>query len=189
MVEFADLALNSSNDIPMKPNASLAFLSRKFDRPLPHHHPQAILALVALTAAALARPEPPVGGGRSYLPPQSSNGGYPGGRPSAPPSAQYGPPSDKYGPPKDATEDPYAEPASYKFEYKVKDEEAALDFGHQEEREGEEAKGEFRVLLPDGRTQVVTYTADESGYHPEIKYEEAQGGYPKGPSKGQQGPY
>ncbi|XP_046401118.1 pro-resilin-like [Ischnura elegans] len=142
-----------------------------------------ILVLAALTAAALARPEPPVD--RSYLPPSSTGNGYPSGKPSP----QYGPPSKNYGAPKGTTEDPLAEPASYKFQYKVLDEEAGLDFGHQEEREGEVAKGEYRVLLPDGRTQIVTYTADEDGYHPEVKYEEAKGGYPRGPSKGPQGPY
>ncbi|KAG8226204.1 hypothetical protein J437_LFUL006304 [Ladona fulva] len=76
------------------------------------------------------------------------------------------------------------EPANYNFQYQVNDEEAGANFGHEEQREGEDAKGEYRVLLPDGRTLVVAYTADERGFIPEIRYEEPQGGYGRGPQKG-----
>ena len=33
--------------------------------------------------------------------------------------------------------------------------------------------GEYRVALPDGRVQIVTYTADENGYRPYISYVKA----------------
>ncbi|XP_042889398.1 DNA-directed RNA polymerase II subunit rpb1-like [Penaeus japonicus] len=62
-------------------------------------------------------------------------------------------------------------PARYAFTYDVKDDYSGNDFGHQESRHGHTASGQYRVLLPDGRTQVVTYTADETGYHPVITYE------------------
>ncbi|KAG8226212.1 hypothetical protein J437_LFUL006313 [Ladona fulva] len=126
--------------------------------------------LLAVLAVAVARPEAPLD--RRYLP--------------ANPAPVYGPPAPRYGPPgyqsgKPVTEDPLAVPASYKFDYKVKDDEAGLDFGHEEAREGDEATGRYYVLLPDGRTMIVTYVANNDGYHPEIKFEEAKGGYPRGP--------
>ncbi|KAG8226217.1 hypothetical protein J437_LFUL006318 [Ladona fulva] len=88
----------------------------------------------------------------------------------------YGPPGFQNGAPIGATEDPLAEPASYQFSYKVEDEEAGLNFGHEEAREGDEATGEYFVLLPDGRTLRVTYVANNDGYQPEITYEEPKNG-------------
>ncbi|KAG8226221.1 hypothetical protein J437_LFUL006323 [Ladona fulva] len=143
---------------------------------------QAVI-LLALLAVAAARPEAPLD--RRYLPPGGSNGhrnGNGNGHRHVAPSPQYGPPGFTNGSPIGATEDPLAEPASYKFAYKVQDEEAGLDFGHEEAREGDEATGEYRVLLPDGRTLIVTYVANNDGYQPEIRYEEAKGGYQRGPN-------
>lgn len=34
-----------------------------------------------------------------------------------------------------------------------------------------EATGTYHVLLPDGRTQIVDYVADQDGYRPMIRYE------------------
>lgn len=48
----------------------------------------------------------------------------------------------------------YEEPAKYEFQYDVQDEQAGLDFGHKEQREGSVATGKYYVLLPDGRKQV-----------------------------------
>ena len=67
----------------------------------------------------------------------------------------------------------------YEFGYKVKDEPSYNDFGHQESSDGTVVSGSYSVLLPDGRTQTVTYTVSgDSGYVAEVKYEgEAQ--YPE----------
>lgn len=109
------------------------------------------------------------------------------------PAASYGAPApaQAYGPPSNSYSDSYSaggngngngqgyeEPAKYEFQYDVQDQQAALDFGHQEKRDGSVATGKYYVLLPDGRKQIVNYIADENGYRPTITYEEAnQGGY------------
>ncbi|XP_046999779.1 pro-resilin-like [Schistocerca americana] len=86
-------------------------------------------------------------------------------------SPVYGVPGYGYGR-AGAQEDPLAEPANYEFSYSVQDGETLSDFGQEESRQGESAQGQYRVLLPDGRKQVVTYQADEDGYRPTIEYED-----------------
>lgn len=44
-------------------------------------------------------------------------------------------------------------------------------FGQEETRQYENARGSYHVLLPDGRTQIVEYEADQDGYKPHIRYE------------------
>ena len=67
----------------------------------------------------------------------------------------------------------YAEPANYEYNYAVKDEYAGVDFNANEAREGYATNGGYRVVLPDGRTQIVTYTVadDYSGYVADVQYE------------------
>lgn len=74
------------------------------------------------------------------------------------------------------------EPANYAFQYDVLAPEYNVEFGHQESRQNDNAKGSYYVLLPDGRKQKVVYTADANGYNPVITYE--GGGYSKGGSGG-----
>lgn len=62
-------------------------------------------------------------------------------------------------------------PSNYAFGYSVNDEYTGEDFSHTEIRDGYTTSGEYRVALPDGRIQIVTYTADENGYHADVKYE------------------
>ncbi|XP_042855741.1 cuticle protein 19-like [Penaeus japonicus] len=67
-------------------------------------------------------------------------------RPDSPPS--YGPPA-------------YKEPGMpFDFAYAVKDDYTGNDFAHDETSDGKVTSGSYRVLLPDGRTQIVTFTAD-----------------------------
>ncbi|XP_011686049.1 PREDICTED: pro-resilin-like isoform X2 [Wasmannia auropunctata] len=63
------------------------------------------------------------------------------------------------------------DPANYEFSYEVQDAAAGLDFGHREMRKDLEATGTYHVLLPDGRTQIVDYIADQNGYRPMVRYE------------------
>eukprot|EP00095_Tigriopus_kingsejongensis_P002849 snap_masked-scaffold442_size170051-processed-gene-0.6 protein:Tk02849 transcript:snap_masked-scaffold442_size170051-processed-gene-0.6-mRNA-1 annotation:"hypothetical protein TcasGA2_TC007259" len=53
----------------------------------------------------------------------------------------------------------------YSFNYQVNAPEYANDYGHQEQSDGNVVRGTYRVALPDGRIQIVTYTADhDTGY-------------------------
>ncbi|XP_047509434.1 pro-resilin-like [Pieris napi] len=63
------------------------------------------------------------------------------------------------------------EPAKYQFSYEVDDAETGTKFGHSEQRDGDVAIGEYNVVLPDGRKQIVEYEADQDGYKPQIRYE------------------
>ena len=59
----------------------------------------------------------------------------------------------------------------YDFAYSVQDDETGSAYSHQEERKGDVTTGEYRVTLPDGRIQIVSYTADENGYRANVSYE------------------
>lgn len=66
----------------------------------------------------------------------------------------------------------FLQPKSYEFGYSVKDDATGNDFGRRETSDGETVRGEYRVQLPDGRTQIVTYTADwRTGFHADVRYE------------------
>lgn len=71
---------------------------------------------------------------------------------------------------------PEEEPSNYEFQYGVKDAYTGQDFKHTEKHNGDKTSGSYAVALPDGRTQVVTYTADDAnGFVAEVVYEgEAQ---------------
>ncbi|XP_046455915.1 pro-resilin-like [Daphnia pulex] len=69
-------------------------------------------------------------------------------------------------------------PRPYSFNYDVKDKESYADFVHSESSDTKVTTGSYRVELPDGRTQIVSYRADENGYTADVTYEgEAQ--YPE----------
>ncbi|TRY78110.1 hypothetical protein TCAL_09472 [Tigriopus californicus] len=73
--------------------------------------------------------------------------------------------------------DPYheEEPKNYAYGYDVKEYD---EYGNpnvhskHEERDGYQVKGQYRVQLPDCRTQIVDYYVDEyKAYHADVKYE------------------
>ncbi|XP_071533309.1 cuticle protein 19-like isoform X2 [Panulirus ornatus] len=78
--------------------------------------------------------------------------------------------------------DPYSHPPiPYEFRYGVRDQYYGTDFGHEEESNGASVRGRYYVLLPDGRRQVVTYTADhQRGFIATVTYENV-GFRPQGP--------
>lgn len=59
----------------------------------------------------------------------------------------------------------------YNFGYAVNDAPTYNNFAHQETADTKAVTGSYRVALPDGRTQIVTYKADEYGYVADVKYE------------------
>ena len=67
----------------------------------------------------------------------------------------------------------YDTPAQYEYNYAVQDHYNNVDFGANEGRNGYATNGGYRVALPDGRTQIVTYTVADaySGYVADVQYE------------------
>ncbi|CAL4070544.1 unnamed protein product [Meganyctiphanes norvegica] len=95
-------------------------------------------------------------------------------------AAVMGDSSPSYGPPPSYHAPSYKEPGMpYDFAYAVNDDYKGVNFAHDESSDGHVTSGSYRVALPDGRTQIVTFTAThEGGYEAEVTYEgEAQ--YPE----------
>lgn len=61
---------------------------------------------------------------------------------------------------------------NYAFSYTVRDQKTGDDFSHSQQSSGSATNGEYRVRLPDGRTQIVSYTADENGYKANVRYDD-----------------
>ncbi|XP_027224138.2 uncharacterized protein [Penaeus vannamei] len=74
------------------------------------------------------------------------------------------------------TEAPYKNKGkSYNYHYGVGSVYHGTNYRHQESSDGDTVHGEYRVQLPDGRVQVVKYTADhKNGFVPIITYEGPQ---------------
>merc|ERR1711970_1077911 len=63
-------------------------------------------------------------------------------------------------------------PPVYNYQYGVNDPEySGAVFSQQEKRADYDTNGEYRVNLPDGRVQIVTYSAGPEGYVADVKYE------------------
>ncbi|XP_026317932.1 pro-resilin-like [Hyposmocoma kahamanoa] len=80
-------------------------------------------------------------------------------------------------------------PKAYEFGYSVKDAQSGNDYDRHETSDGNVVKGEYRVQLPDGRTQIVTYHADwKTGFHADVRYE-GEARYPEPIQNNYQGGY
>ncbi|KAJ0170627.1 hypothetical protein K1T71_013998 [Dendrolimus kikuchii] len=110
---------------------------------------------------------------RNYLPPST---GY------SAPSSNYLPPTFNSNPRRESHNQDHGfpdthghenqVPKSYEFGYSVKDAHSGNDYNRRESSDGNVVRGEYRVQLPDGRTQIVTYHADwQTGFHAEVRYE------------------
>ena len=74
-----------------------------------------------------------------------------------------------------------SEPASYSYQWAVKDDYSNNNYGQTETRNGDKTTGSYSVLLPDGRTQTVTYSVDGyGGYVADVTYE-GEAKYPEAP--------
>lgn len=57
----------------------------------------------------------------------------------------------------------------FDFAYAVQDAESGNDYSHNAVSDGDVTRGEYRVQLPDGRLQIVRYTADwKNGFNSEV---------------------
>merc|ERR1712109_292163 len=92
--------------------------------------------------------------------------------PFKPVPAKYKPSPVKYKPVYEEEEEDYA-PQPYKYEYGVQDDYTNAAFAKSEsQNEVGTVTGSYKVNLPDGRIQTVTYTADEvGGFKAEVTYE------------------
>ncbi|GAB0086976.1 LOC108078764 [Sergentomyia squamirostris] len=62
--------------------------------------------------------------------------------------------------------------AGYAFGYRVRDFHTGNDYGHTQNRDLDGVtRGQYHILLPDGRIQNVRYTADDDGFHAQITYD------------------
>ncbi|CAK9818423.1 resilin [Anthophora quadrimaculata] len=132
------------------------------------------------------------GGGGDFGGRPSTSYGAPGGGGDAGafggrPSNAYGPPSNAYGPPGGGQfgggyqDNAYGgRPQPYSFQYEVYDPPSGNDYSQRESSDGNVVQGEYRVLLPDSRTQIVKYMADDAnGYTADVQYE-GQAQYSRG---------
>merc|ERR1711936_991410 len=117
-----------------------------------------------------------------YGPSAVPYGPSPPGQYRAPPAKSYSQP-----PPVYKEEEEEFAPQPYKYEYGVQDDYSKAAFAKSEtQNEVGAVTGSYKVNLPDGRIQTVSYTADPvNGYKAVVSYEgepvyppEPEGGYP-----------
>nr|XP_027233377.1 proteoglycan 4-like [Penaeus vannamei] len=59
----------------------------------------------------------------------------------------------------------------YNFQWGVEDADSGNVFAHHEDSDGSSTRGQYRVNLPDGRVQVVTFYDNGEGFHANVSYE------------------
>ncbi|KAH8398231.1 hypothetical protein KR222_009069, partial [Zaprionus bogoriensis] len=64
--------------------------------------------------------------------------------------------------------------SKYAFGYRIRDSHTGNDFGHKQNRDLHGVtRGQYHILLPDGRVQNVFYHADDTGFHADVSFESA----------------
>ncbi|XP_041449073.1 LOW QUALITY PROTEIN: uncharacterized protein LOC111075645 [Drosophila obscura] len=62
--------------------------------------------------------------------------------------------------------------SKYAFGYRIRDFHTGNDFGHKQNRDFHGVtRGQYHILLPDGRIQNVIYHADDTGFHADVSFE------------------
>ncbi|XP_033247864.1 pro-resilin-like isoform X2 [Drosophila miranda] len=62
--------------------------------------------------------------------------------------------------------------SKYAFGYRIRDFHTGNDFGHKQNRDYHGVtRGQYHILLPDGRIQNVIYHADDTGFHADVSFE------------------
>uniref|UniRef100_A0A0K2UZ19 Cuticular protein hypothetical 5 [Bombyx mori] n=1 Tax=Lepeophtheirus salmonis TaxID=72036 RepID=A0A0K2UZ19_LEPSM len=65
-------------------------------------------------------------------------------------------------------------PVSYGYNYGVVDDESGVNMSADELAENGVVSGSYKVVLPDGRMKIVTYTVEgDSGFVADVQFEEA----------------
>jgi len=102
--------------------------------------------------------------------------------------APYGPPAPVYKPKPAPYKEPDYKPQPYEYKYGVADDYSKSAFDKVETQDAYgKVVGSYKVNLPDGRVQVVNYTADENGVVYDVQYQ-GEPSYPP-PPPGGYGPY
>lgn len=125
-----------------------------------------------------------------YLPPRPTGYNYPSPartvpvtvRPPAPRPPAPRPPAPQLPRPVQQDNHVHVPGTPFNFQYQVNDQPTRNDYSHKAASDGDVVRGDYRVALPDGRTQVVKYVADwKTGYHADVSYE-GQARYPDQPT-------
>ncbi|CAD1478181.1 unnamed protein product [Heterotrigona itama] len=108
-------------------------------------------------------------------PPHPDEGYPPSGNRPTPEFPDYGTPTRPTGTtlPAGGHDHHHHEPGMpFDFNYAVKEEAFGNDYSHNAISDGDIVRGEYRVQLPDGRLQIVRYTADwKHGFSAQVSYD------------------